>query len=95
MRLSSLFRVSFILYCIEAGIFLLFAPWSPVWDQTMVQIPLEGLRMLALNPLFRGAVSGFGLVHLVWGAHDLDALLSRRRLRAQNDAENRPAAGDQ
>lgn len=95
MRLSSLLRVSFILYCIEAGIFLLFAPWSPVWDQTMVQIPLEGLRTLSLNPLFRGAVSGFGLVHLVWGAHDLDALLSRRRLRARTDAETPPSAGDQ
>lgn len=95
MRLSSLLRVSFILYCIEAGIFLLFAPWSPVWDQTMVRIPLEGLRMLSLNPLFRGAVSGFGLVHLVWGAHDLDALLSRRRMRARTDAESPPPAGDQ
>jgi hypothetical protein len=101
MRLSSLLRVSFILYCIEAGIFLLFAPWSPVWDQTMVQIPLEGLRTLALNPVLRGAVSGFGLIHLVWGAHDLDALLSRRRQRARTDVANaadietRPAAGDQ
>jgi hypothetical protein len=95
MRLSSLLRVSFILYCIEAGIFLLFAPWSPVWDQTMVQIPLEGLRTLALNPVLRGAVSGFGLIHLVWGAHDLDALLSRRRQRARTDVESRSAAGDQ
>lgn len=95
MRLSSLLRVSFILYCIEAGIFLLFAPWSPVWDQAMIQIPLEGLRTFAMNPVLRGAVSGFGLVHLVWGAHDLDALLSRRRQQARTDAESRPAAGDQ
>jgi hypothetical protein len=96
MRASSLLRVSFILYCIEAGIFLLFAPWSPVWDQTMIQIPLEGLRTIALNPGLRGAVSGFGLVHLVWGAHDLDALLSRRRQqRARTDVESRSAAGDQ
>lgn len=95
MRLSSLLRVSFILYCIEAGIFLLFAPWSPVWDQAMIQIPLEGLRIFAMNPVLRGAVSGFGLVHLVWGAHDLDALLSRRRQQARTDAESRPAAGDQ
>lgn len=95
MRLSSLFRVSFILYCIEAGIFLLFVPWSPVWDQTMIQIPLHGLRIFCLHPLLRGGVSGFGLVHLVWGIHDLDTLLSRRRARADADVSTRSAAGDQ
>lgn len=80
MRASSLLRLLFILYCIEAGIFLIFAPWSPVWDQTVLQIPLEWMRTLGLNSVFRGAVSGFGLIHLVWGAHDLEALLARRRL---------------
>jgi hypothetical protein len=37
------------------------------------------LGPLLLHPLFRGAVSGFGLVHLVWGANDLQALLGWRR----------------
>ena len=95
MRLSSLLRVTFILYCIEAGIFLLFVPWSPVWDQTMIQIPFHGLRGFCLHPFLRGAMSGFGLVHLVWGVHDLDALLSRRRARNHADVETRSAAGDQ
>jgi hypothetical protein len=95
MRLSSLLRVSFILYCIEAGIFLLFVPWSPVWDQTMIQIPLQELRSVCLHPVLRGAMSGFGLVHLVWGVHDLDALLSRRKLRTDADVRTRSAAGDQ
>jgi hypothetical protein len=82
MRSSSLFRILFILYCIEAGTFLVLAPWSPVWDRTLIQIPHEILRAFALHPFLRAAVTGFGIVHLVWGAHDLDDLIFRRRLRA-------------
>jgi hypothetical protein len=82
MRSSSLFRILFILYCIEAGTFLVLAPWSPVWDRTLIQIPNEILRAVFLHPYLRAAVTGFGLIHLVWGAHDLDDLIFRRRLRA-------------
>ncbi|HEX5759340.1 MAG TPA: hypothetical protein VF121_09110 [Thermoanaerobaculia bacterium] len=81
MRLEVLFRLLFILYCVEAGLFLVMAPWSPIWDRNVLQIPLAALRAFALHPAARGAVSGFGLVHLVWGAHDLDALLTLRRPR--------------
>ena len=37
----------------------------------------DGLHDLLLHPAFRGAVSGFGVYHLVWGTHDLDRLLAR------------------
>ncbi|MFL6195423.1 MAG: hypothetical protein ACJ75H_14700 [Thermoanaerobaculia bacterium] len=82
MRSSSLFRILFILYCIEAGTFLALAPWSPVWDRTLVQIASDLLRDAVLHPVFRAAVTGFGLIHLVWGAHDLDELIFRRRVSA-------------
>ena len=68
----------FILYCFEAGLLLLFAPWSPEWDRIMMQIPASGVKTLLLHPGFRGAVTGFGLIHLVWGAHDLISILMRR-----------------
>jgi hypothetical protein len=79
MRPSSLFRILFVLYCIEAGTFLVLAPWSPVWDRMLLQLPGELLRAIALYPFVRAAVTGFGLIHLVWGAHDLDELIFRRR----------------
>jgi hypothetical protein len=82
MRVLFLFRLLFILYCVEAGTFLLLAPWSPIWDRTLVQIPLEALRITCLHPLVRSAVSGFGIVHILWGAHDLDEIIFRRNLRA-------------
>ncbi|HKI02646.1 MAG TPA: hypothetical protein VKK31_11770 [Thermoanaerobaculia bacterium] len=82
MRFSFLYRVLFILYCVEAGTFLVLAPWSPIWDRTLVLIPFELLRTAGLHPFFRAAVSGFGLVHLLWGAHDLDELIFRRKASA-------------
>jgi hypothetical protein len=82
MRSSSLFRILFILYCIEAGTFLVLAPWSPVWDRMLILVASETLRGFGLQPFVRAAVTGFGLIHLVWGAHDLDDLIFRRRVRA-------------
>jgi hypothetical protein len=78
MRMTTFLTLLFVLYCAEAGVLLLFVAWSPAWDRTVGQLPLTMLRGLMLHPVFRGAVSGFGLVHLVWGAHDLQALLSRK-----------------
>jgi hypothetical protein len=85
MRIQGLLRAFFIIYCIEAGFFLLFSPWSPGWDRTVLLLPSGALRALFLHPMFRGAVSGFGLVHLVWSTHDLaDSVF--RRLRVGDNA---------
>jgi hypothetical protein len=92
-------RLFFILYCFEAGLLLLFAPWFPEWDRIMLQIaPFQGLRSFLLHGWVRGAITGFGLVHLVWGAHDLIAVLFRRspETAAQDrQAHDVPVAGDQ
>jgi len=78
MRLATSVRIFFVIYCFEAGFLLVLAPWISLWDRTVAQISFTLLRSLCLHPLTRGAVSGFGLVHLVWGLHDLTALLTRR-----------------
>ena len=71
MRLDALVRVLFALYCVEAGILLAVAPWTAVWDRTWIAVPATLLRQALLSPWGRGAATGFGLVHLVWGAHEL------------------------
>jgi len=81
MRFHALLRVFFIIYCTEAGFFLLFGPWSPGWDRTVLLIPAPAVRHVFLHPLLRSAVSGFGLVHLVWSMHDLiDSVIRRLRV---------------
>lgn len=69
--LSKLLLALFILYCIEAGIFLVWAPWTTFWERAFAAWSSPGLTLLMANPWMRGAVTGFGLIHLVWGLHDL------------------------
>ena len=83
MRLRSLARVLFIVYCVEAGALLLLVPWGSGWEGIVSRLPLGSLGPLLLHPLARSAVTGFGLVHLVWGAHDLELLVSAWRARGR------------
>jgi hypothetical protein len=83
MRRGTLVEILFIFYCIEVGSFLVLAPWSASWERAIVYLPLSAsLLPPLLSPALRGGVTGFGLIHLVWAAHDLDRLLSRLRSRA-------------
>lgn len=86
MRFQSLLRFLFIEYCVIVGLLLLVAPWSIAWDRAFLQLPNLALRDLLHNPFLRGAVSGFGLVHLVWVLHDLDLFLSRPKHDDQSSA---------
>lgn len=78
---SRLLFVVYVLYCIEAGIFLAWAPWTGFWERTFVSLPWLEIGRLMLDPWIRGAVTGFGLVHLVWGLHDLERWFAGRARR--------------
>jgi len=78
VRTDPLLRVLFVVYCIEAGLFLLLSPWTTSWGRLGALLPWSALRDLVLAPWFRGLVTGFGLVHLLWALHDVDLLLRRR-----------------
>ena len=69
----------FVIYCVEVGVFFVVAPWSATWDQAVITLPFPGLHALYLDPLFRSAVTGLGIVHIVWGAHDLEQWLAQRQ----------------
>lgn len=90
MRLDALVRFLFALYCVEAGILLLLAPWTAAWDRTWIVVPVQAARQFLLSPWGRGAVTGFGLVHLVWGGHDLLDWLLRRPSDSETGAERKP-----
>ena len=69
MDMEKLVRFVFVLYCATVGAVLVLIPWSPGWERMVSHLPasFEILR----QPLVRGALTGFGLVHLVWCLHDL------------------------
>jgi hypothetical protein len=77
-----LFKILFVFYCAEAGLLLTLLPWSPAWDQITRQIPIAILQSAILSPALRGAMTGFGIVHILWGTHDVGALLSKRKVKA-------------
>jgi hypothetical protein len=74
MDLERVSRYLFILYCTTIGVALLYLPWSPGWDRLVLQLPWGGLRWLSA-PAARGAITGFGMVHLVWSMHELREFL--------------------
>lgn len=78
MRWVAVVRVLFVVYCVEAGIIFTWLPWTRGWEQQIVALTGPALHQLVLHPFTRGAVSGFGLVHLVWAAHDVACWLARR-----------------
>lgn len=65
---------AFVLYCTTVGIALVMIPWTSGWDQMLAFLPWDAAGFLKL-PWVRGGLTGFGLVHLVWGFHDLQVLL--------------------
>ncbi len=92
MRPGLLTRLLFVSYCLEAGMFLLMVPWSPAWDRTMAHLPFPLLSGILRSTFGRAALAGFGMVHLIWGVHDLDALWPRGRAKAPAAADAAPPA---
>jgi hypothetical protein len=78
---SSLLRVLFVIYCVEAGLFLVIAPWRDFWNLLVSRSALSQAHLGAvlMLPWVRGAVTGFGLIHLIWGIHDLERILLGKR----------------
>jgi len=94
VRLDSIFRLLFIVYCLEAGIFLLLTPWTDGWSRLLVVAPLGALRPLLASSWVRGLITGFGALHLVWAVHDID-LVFRGEPASPSDGERSPAARGQ
>jgi len=69
--MNRLLAIAFILFCFEIGLFLVFVPWSDLWDHNVLLAYSLHLRGVLLNNFVRGAVSGLGVVDLVLGVSEL------------------------
>ena len=59
----------YLIYCVEAGVFLGLAPWSVLWVESyFVQLP--ALRDILLSGYVRGGVSAVGVLLIVTGGRD-------------------------
>jgi hypothetical protein len=78
VRLESAFRLLFVVYCLEAGLFLVVLPWTPTWERLgLLLLPILELRTPFGEAWLRGLVTGFGGIHLIWAVHDVDLMLRR------------------
>ncbi len=68
--MNRLLAVAFILFCFEIGLFLVFVPWSNLWEHNALLLYLP-LRALLMNNFFRGAVSGLGVIDVFMGLGEL------------------------
>lgn len=69
----------FAIYCLEAGLFFLFVPWTRLWTLNPLLHGNLAVGMWADNPFVRGLVSGFGVVHLLIGMKDLMRIIREHR----------------
>jgi hypothetical protein len=70
--MNRLLAVAFILFCFEIGLFLIFVPWSQLWENNVLLSYSLLLRIFLLNNFVRGAVSGLGVVDLFLGLGELN-----------------------
>ena len=50
MRLDPIFRILFVVYCVEAGLFLLVSPWTPTWERLIAAAETGDASAAALFP---------------------------------------------
>jgi len=62
---QKLWRVIFIVFCFELGVFLLVFPWLDYWDNNSIAGLSPRLEDLWQSTYFRGALSGLGVVNLL------------------------------
>ncbi|HMD32461.1 MAG TPA: hypothetical protein VKG84_11165 [Candidatus Acidoferrales bacterium] len=60
--MSRAVRILVGLICLEAGVLLVFLPWSPFWDRNFFLQRFPFMVHIALSPFLRGAVTGIGLL---------------------------------
>ncbi len=65
------FLVVFVILCIELGVVLVVAPWTPVWTDNRLFLNFPQLKTLLRLGFVRGMISGIGLLDIwigIWEA---------------------------
>jgi hypothetical protein len=56
-----IFLVVFVLFCLEIGIILTVAPWTPFWTTNSLLAGFPRVREFLMNGFVRGLISGLGV----------------------------------
>jgi hypothetical protein len=64
-------RILYILYSIEVGLFLILLPWLAIWDNNYLLYRFPNFRPIVGNSYLKGAVLGLGIVNVVIGIQEI------------------------
>jgi len=64
-------RILYIAYYLEVGVFLVMLPWFPIWGENYLLFLYPGLRPIVTSPFLKGAVLGLGIDNLLIGLHEI------------------------
>jgi hypothetical protein len=62
--MNRFFRALLVVLCFEMGALLLYLPWTAFWEQNYFLSHFPSLIGVLLHPLFRGLVSGVGVLDI-------------------------------
>ena len=83
--MSRLLSIAAIFFCFEIGLFLVFIPWSELWEGNYLLYYIPNFRPLILHTFFRAGVTTLGGIDILIGISELRNFL--RSLRADRTAE--------
>jgi hypothetical protein len=64
--MTRLLRVVLLLLWLELGLMLILVPWSDMWEINYFLYQYPALGLIMKNPYLRGAVSGLGLMNVLF-----------------------------
>ncbi|MGB0035700.1 MAG: hypothetical protein WBP79_09520 [Candidatus Acidiferrales bacterium] len=64
--MSRLLRVVLLLIWLELGLVLIILPWSEIWEVNYFFYQYPTLGFFLNNPYLRGAISGLGLMNVLF-----------------------------
>jgi hypothetical protein len=80
--MARVLRVVMLLIWLELGLVLILVPWSELWEVNYYLYQYPSLGLFASNPYLRGAMSGLGLINVLWA---LEAFRRRTSAVATNE----------
>ena len=69
--MNRVFGVGLILFCFEIGIFLIYVPWSALWENNALLFYAPGMGPLLLSTFFRGAITALGGLNCLIGISEI------------------------
>jgi hypothetical protein len=83
--MGRLLSIASIFFCLEVGLFLMFIPWSELWEGNYLLTYIPSFRPFVVHPLFRVAVTALGGIDILIGLSELRHLI--RSFRAPRIVE--------